>query len=57
METRRIDAVAARKRRRVQTMAIMFPSGFGMSAVRVQTCAAAKIDKETTHGLLSRNDS
>ena len=33
METRRVDAVAARKRRRVQTMAIMFPSGLGMSAI------------------------
>ena len=32
-ETRRVDAVAARERRRVRAMAIMFPSGLGMSAM------------------------
>ena len=47
METRRVDAVAARERRRVRAMAIMLPSGLGMSAMlawnrTLPSCSALK---------------
>ena len=47
MEATRVDAVAARERRRVRAMAIMFPSGLGMSAIdawnlTLPSCSALK---------------